>query len=642
MKLPKAKLRILEAQQSRCLGPCCDDHSNCFGWADMGECTRNPNWMLPHCPVSCRSCPNGTRDPAAPMGCPFVQTREVETRPTLSKAEHQQLLHADRCVRLNLPNVCSENMCYHAKYRTFDGSCNNLNNSLWGASFMPFLRLLEPNYDDGVNAPVGSRKRHLPNAREVTNHLLRTPATFSVPANAMLMQFGQFLSHDMTSNTIDQHCGCGSHDINCINVIIPPAEKRTGARRNCIALSRATAACGTSFGTNPREQVNGNTPFIDGSQIYGSDSKTQNNFRMNGVNSCFLRANMIAGRMFPPHPGMTNFAVGDDRSNLFIGLGALHTIFLRLHNHVAGQLRNINPRWNSERIFQETRKIVGAYLQVITYKEFVPVLLGEDFPKLIPPYRGYNPTVNPSVTNEFAGAAYRLHGLIMERYPMRDMQWRMTGELMFDSMEGDVSRVVNGGTDFIIRGLISTVSRAPQRITPQLTERVLGTQGDMGSVNIQRGRDHGFQSYNKYRALCKLPPLTSFEAWPEVADPATRERVKVLYNNIPENVDLYVGGTVEDPAPGRIVGPTFACIIADQFIRSRDGDRFYFENPEVFTPPQIEALKMGTLSSVLCVTGENLPAIIPNAFQVDDGTHAVPCEKIPAVNLNLWKDPLAS
>ncbi|KAK0393066.1 hypothetical protein QR680_000039 [Steinernema hermaphroditum] len=622
--------------QQRCLGHCCDETPSCFPWAEIGECARNPNWMLPHCPVSCRACPNGTRDPLASPGCPFVQTREAETRPVMSRNEFVQITHRKGCAQLNLPNVCEQNMCYHLKYRSFDGSCNNLNNSLWGAAFMPFLRLLEPNYDDDVNAPIGSMKRHLPNPREITHHLLRSPSTIIVGPNALLMQWGQFLSHDMTMNTLANGCNCSFDDPRkCMNI-------RGATERRCIAFTRSVPACGTSFGNSPREQVNANTPFIDGSQIYGSDSKSQNAFRLQGLNAGFLRATMNAGRMFPPHPIMTgSFVAGDDRSNLFNGLGAFHTIFLRLHNIIASHLRNINPGWNPDRLFQETRKIVGAYMQVITYKEFLPALLGQDLPRLVPPYMGYNSNLQPMVTNEFAGAAYRLHGLIMESYPMRDSQWRKTGDLMFFSMEGDISRVINAGTDFIIRGLISTASRAPQRITFQLTDRVLNGQGDMGSVNIQRGRDHGFQSYNKYRALCKLPPIRSFDEWPEVHDTATRERVRLLYNNDPENIDLFVGGTVEDPAPGSVVGPTFACIIADQFVRSRDGDRFYFENPGIFTPPQVETLKTGTLASVICLTGENMPAMVPNAFQLDDGSNIVPCETIPSVNLNLWKDPTA-
>lgn len=40
-----------------------------------------------------------------------------------------------------------------------------------------------------------------------------------------------------------------------------------------------------------------------------------------------------------------------------------------------------------------------------------------------------------------------------------------------------------------------------------------------------------------------------------------------------DDVDLYVGGMVEDPVVGGMIGSTLACIIGDQFKRTRDGDR---------------------------------------------------------------------
>lgn len=45
----------------------------------------------------------------------------------------------------------------------------------------------------------------------------------------------------------------------------------------------------------------------------------------------------------------------------------------------------------------------------------------------------------------------------------------------------------------------------------QVTELLGGGMLDMASINIMRGRDHGFPTYNHYRRLCKLPPITSFD-----------------------------------------------------------------------------------------------------------------------------------
>lgn len=46
----------------------------------------------------------------------------------------------------------------------------------------------------------------------------------------------------------------------------------------------------------------------------------------------------------------------------------------------------------------------------------------------------------------------------------------------------------------------------------------------------------------------------------------------------PQDVDLVVGGSLERNVPGAMAGPTFLCILTEQFYRTRVGDRYFYEN----------------------------------------------------------------
>jgi hypothetical protein len=78
---------------------------------------------------------------------------------------------------------------------------------------------------------------------------------------------------------------------------------------------------------------------------------------------------------------------------------------MREHNFWADTIKAGDPTLDDEGIYQRARAIVGAEIQLITYRDFVPILLGSD---ALLPYAGYNPAVDPRVSLVFSTAAFRV------------------------------------------------------------------------------------------------------------------------------------------------------------------------------------------------------------------------------------------
>ena len=54
-----------------------------------------------------------------------------------------------------------------------------------------------------------------------------------------------------------------------------------------------------------------------------------------------------------------------------------------------------------------------------------------------------------------------------------------------------------------------------------------------------------------------------------------------LSGSSPEDVDLYSAMFAEKRVPGAMVGPTLACLLTDQFLRIKKGDRFWYESDQL-------------------------------------------------------------
>ena len=100
---------------------------------------------------------------------------------------------------------------------------------------------------------------------------------------------------------------------------------------------------------------------------------------------------------------------------------------------------------------------------------------------------------------------------------------------------------------------------------------------DLVALNIQRGRDHGLPGYNAFRELCGLQRVKTFDLLTDLIPVKLVERLKLLYTHV-DDIDLFVGGISEISEVESLLGPTFRCLVGDQFARLQRGDRSDTEN----------------------------------------------------------------
>ena len=527
--------------------------------------------------------------------------------------------------------------------RNIDGTDNNISNPSYGSAGSDLIRLSEFDYEDGFSEPRGGDPSVLPSPRAISNAV--SAQTFSIPnakgVSDWVWQWGQFLDHDLSLSP------SGTESF---NIPVPQGDEffdpfNTGTAE--ISLNRSES---NTDGSGVRQQFNEITAYIDASNIYASES-TPTNFLRSNDGTGKLRATTAdngeklliknTDNLENETGGSPNsedfFVSGDVRANEQVGLLTAHTLFMREHNRLADELKtrldngetalvnkrdaaiadtNNNVNDEGDFIFEAARKVVGAQMQVITYEEWLPIVLGKN---PLVNYSGYNDTVNAGIANEFSTAAFRFgHTMLSPNLNRVDNNNNIVASLSLQESFFDPDEVKQNGVDTILKGLaFQKAQEVDTFLVDDVRNFLFGAPGaggfDLASLNLQRGRDHGIPDINTVRRALGLSGYSTFLELTG-GDEDLANALASIYSDIDE-VDLWIAGLAEQKVNGGLLGETFSSILIDQFSRSRDGDRFFYLNELAhlnILDPTLETL---TLSEIIR-RNSTIDNIQDNAFLV--------------------------
>lgn len=493
--------------------------------------------------------------------------------------------------------------------RTYSGFGNNLLNRDWGAAHTPALRVSSVNYSDGMGQ---INDDHLPEPRFISNSLFAQESLIIDEYNLsdFVWVFGQFIDHDIT--LIENN---PAESI----LLSVPADDEFFAPGSFIFTARNKTAQGSGTSIdNPRQFVNEISAFIDGSAVYGSDQsradwlRTFQDGKLKTSENDLLPWNTTTGKYNDPvdpnapfmgdDTGMLTklFVAGDVRANENPLLIGMHTIFVREHNRLCDVLKAQNPHWTDERLYQTARRRVIAYLQNITFYEWLPAM-GVNLPE----YSGYNPDMNPGIFNVFSAAAFRIgHTLINSNLLRMDNNGDELPDgsmRLKDAFFNPTAVLHTDGIEPFFKGMgVQVMQKLDCKVIDDVRNFLFGAPGaggmDLAAINIFRGRDRGLADYNTLRSDFGLPLVRDFSEITNNNEDALA--LSGLYQSV-DNIDPWVGMLAEDHMPGAIFGELVMRIMKTQFQLLRDGDRFYFENDPAFTNEELDEIRSTQLYDVL-------------------------------------------
>ena len=389
----------------------------------------------------------------------------------------------------------------------------------------------------------------------------------------------------------------------------------------------------------PPTYANTETPWWDGSQIYGKTPEAQR-FARSGEHGK-LRLGPDGLPPLPEDPEHNPALV----PGFWLGLAMLQALFTLEHNAICDRLRAEYPSWSDDELFDHARLANSALIAKIHTTEWTPAVIshpttkaalranwwglaGERIHHLFgrlsdseivsgipgsqtqPQHYG----VPYSLTEEFV-AVYRMHPLIPDDYavrsaaddqliqamPFRDLTGPAALEVMAKFSQPDL--LYTFGT--MHPGLV-TLHNYPRDL--QTFQRPDGKFMDVGAVDILRSRELGVPRYNQFRRLLHLAPAADFDTITD--NPDWAEELGRVYKGDVEAVDLSVGMFAEPKPKGFAFSDTAFRIFLLMASRRLNSDRFFTThyNAQVYTQAGLDWVDDNTMVTVLL---RHLPELRP-------------------------------
>jgi hypothetical protein len=489
------------------------------------------------------------------------------------------------------PNVSDLDCKGKETFRTLNGTCNDLANPRAGSIGATFGR----NFPLAVIKSEAEIEAQLlePNPRQISLELM-TRDKF-IPAeglNLMVTAWIQFMNHDWFAHFSPQKDG------SVIKIHLPPNDPLRAAGQEVI-LVPGTEVAGVFQGK--RTFKNTNTHWWDGSQIYGSDSTVANLVRQKGDFSLINMVEDGLNKQLPISDISVSGVVTTDveltgfNQNWWVGISLLHNLFSLEHNRIVAIIKKAHPDFSNDKLYNTARLVVAAQMAKIHTTEWTPALL-YDKHKVGPTALKSNwhgmvgQIVNPeeknkivnanfldtfksvmiggivglpkaenfgkaySLTEEFT-SVYRMHPLLPDEITIRSLsnpsktkvvsleQTRetdsriLTRENRFEDLFYSMGKTNPGA--LTLNNFPKTLQHFDLRLPMFGKMQTM----DLAAIDILRDRERGTPRYNEFRRQFGLTPIKNFEDLTD--DKVHLEKLKRLYNNDIEKIDLLVGSLAE-------------------------------------------------------------------------------------------------